>query len=111
MILNQKIGQYISQVLILEKSGLEAKVNISLVSDNVLKGETIKEIAQRIIRNNLSRRDVKAISRTLVETASDPIIALSRLSRLQRELRTLNVLEKIISATKILKITRTSNKI
>ncbi|RIA99221.1 hypothetical protein C1645_811694 [Glomus cerebriforme] len=61
--------------------------------------------------DNLSERDVKAISRTLVETASDSVVALSRLSRLRRELRILNAPEKIISATKILEITRASNKI
>ncbi|PKY36608.1 hypothetical protein RhiirB3_459620, partial [Rhizophagus irregularis] len=65
----------------------------------------------RIVWDNLSERNVKAISRTLAETASDPIIASSRLSRLRRELRTLNAPEKIISATKIPEITRASNKI
>ena len=66
-------------------------------------------MAQHIIWDNLSKRDVKEISRTLI--ASDPVITLSRLSRLRRELRTLNTPEKIISATKILEITRKSNKI
>ncbi|RGB24667.1 hypothetical protein C1646_772762 [Rhizophagus diaphanus] len=64
LIPNQKIEQYISQVLILEELGLEAEVNISLVSENA-----------------------------------------------PEELQTLNVPEKIISATKILEITRVSNKI
>ncbi|UZO02207.1 uncharacterized protein OCT59_020698 [Rhizophagus irregularis] len=91
--------------------GLEAEVNISLVSENAPEGETIREMAQRIVRDNLSERNVKAISRTLAETASDPIIASSRLSRLRRELRTLNAPEKIISTTKIPEITRASNKI
>ena len=111
LIPDQRIGRYISQVPVLEEPGIEAEVNISLVSDNVPEGETIKETAQHIARDNLSERDVKAISRTLVETASDPVVALSHLSRLRRELRTLNVPEKIISATKILEITRASNKI
>ncbi|RGB23629.1 hypothetical protein C1646_774233 [Rhizophagus diaphanus] len=99
------------------RTGSEAEVNICdakgtcQVSDIIPEGETIKETAQRIVRDNLSERDVKAISRTLVETASDPIVALSRLSRLRRELRTLNAPEKIISATKIPEITRVSNKI
>ncbi|RIA93704.1 hypothetical protein C1645_818994 [Glomus cerebriforme] len=75
------------------------------------KSQTIKEMAQRIVWDNLSERDVKAISRTLVETAPDPVIDLSRLSRLRRELRTLNAPEKIISATKIPEITKESNKI
>ncbi|GBC48327.2 hypothetical protein GLOIN_2v1782194 [Rhizophagus irregularis DAOM 181602=DAOM 197198] len=91
--------------------GLEAKVNISLVFENTSEGETIREIAQRIVQDNLNKRNVKAISRTLAKTTSDPIVASSRLSRLQRELRTLNASEKIISATKILEIIRASNKI
>ncbi|CAG8857142.1 36155_t:CDS:1, partial [Gigaspora margarita] len=47
----------------------------------------------------------------LVETAPDPVVALSRLSRLRRELQTLNVQETIISATLNSEITRSSNKI
>ncbi|CAG8856613.1 29915_t:CDS:2, partial [Gigaspora margarita] len=41
----------------------------------------------------------------------DPVVALSHLSRLRRELRTLNVQETIISAILNLEITRSSNKI
>ncbi|PKC01339.1 hypothetical protein RhiirA5_426881 [Rhizophagus irregularis] len=114
LIPDQRNRRYISQVPILEELGLtpsEAEVNISLVSENTPEGETIKEIAQRIVRDNFSERNVKTISRTLVETASDPIVASSRLSRLQRELRKLNTSEAIISATKISEITRASNKI
>ena len=86
-------------------------MNIYQLTDSACSEETIKEMAQRIVQDNLSERDVKAISRTLVETASDPVVASSRLSRLRRELRTLNAPEKIISATKIPEITRASNKI
>ena len=96
----------------------EAEVNISQVFDqngldinNASEGETIRETAQRIIRDKLSERDVKAISRTLEETSPDTIITLSHLSRLRRELRTLNASEKIISATKNLETTKLSNKI
>ncbi|RIA95204.1 hypothetical protein C1645_817050 [Glomus cerebriforme] len=49
LIPDQRIGRYISRVLVLEEPGLEAE-------------------------DNLSERDVKAISRTLVETASNPVI-------------------------------------
>ena len=49
LIPDQRIKRYISQVLILEELGLEAKVNISLVSENVLEGETIREMAQHIV--------------------------------------------------------------
>ncbi|CAB4426405.1 unnamed protein product [Rhizophagus irregularis] len=41
LIPDQRIERYISQVLILEELGLEAEVNISLVSDNAPEGETI----------------------------------------------------------------------
>ncbi|CAG8852118.1 16608_t:CDS:2, partial [Gigaspora margarita] len=95
----QRVGRYKSQVPVPERSGLEAEE------------ETIKEMAQRIVRDKLSERDIKAISRTLVETAPDPVVALSHLSRLRRELRTLNVQETIISATLNPEITRSSNKI
>ncbi|CAG8762912.1 740_t:CDS:1, partial [Cetraspora pellucida] len=74
-------------------------------------GETIKQTAQHIMKDKLSKKDVKAISRTLVETSSDAIIALSRLSRLRRELQPLNTSEKIISATLNLEVTRLSNKV
>ncbi|RGB31354.1 hypothetical protein C1646_764151 [Rhizophagus diaphanus] len=114
----KELSQYVPEILELLttgvlKGGLEAgEVNICQVSfDNTCSDETIKETAQRIVRNKLSERDVKAISRTLIKTAPDPVISLSRLSRLQRELRTLNAPEKIISATKILEITKESNKI
>ncbi|RGB22535.1 hypothetical protein C1646_775923 [Rhizophagus diaphanus] len=111
LIPHERIGWYISQVPVLEELELEAKVNISIVYENVSEGETIREMAQRIVWDNLSERDVKAISRTLVETSSDSVVASSHLSRLQRELRILNAPEKIISATKIPEITRASNKI
>ena len=91
--------------------GWRSKYTVCQLSDSACSEETIKETAQCIVRDNLSERDVKAISRTLVETASDPVVTLSRLSRLRRELRTLNAPEKIISATKIPEITRASNKI
>ena len=86
-------------------------MNICQLSDSACSEETIKETAQRIVRDNLSERDVKAISRTLEEISPDAVVALSRLSRLRRELRTLNAPEKIISATKILEITRAFSKI
>src|SRR5581483_11247904 len=53
LIPDQRIEQYISRVLILEELGLapsEAEVNISLVSENAPEGETIREMAQRIVQ-------------------------------------------------------------
>ncbi|PKY21336.1 hypothetical protein RhiirB3_385601, partial [Rhizophagus irregularis] len=57
LIPDQRIERYISQVLILEKLELEAEVNISLVSENIPEGETIREMAQRIVWDNLSERN------------------------------------------------------
>ncbi|CAG8803473.1 7359_t:CDS:2, partial [Dentiscutata erythropus] len=80
--------------------GLKAeKVNICQVLDSTGFEETIKEMAQRIIRDKLSEREVKTISKILEETSPDAVVVLSRLSRFQKELRTLNASEKIISAT------------
>ncbi|CAG8829967.1 41852_t:CDS:1, partial [Gigaspora margarita] len=108
----QRVGRCKSQAPVPERSGLEAEeVYICQVSDSTCTEETIKEMAQRIVRDKLSERDIKAISRALVEIAPDPVVALSRFSRLQRELRTLNVQETIISATLNPEITRSSNKI
>jgi len=115
LIPDQRIGRYISQAPVMIP---EAEENISQVFDqngldinNAPEGETIRETVQRIIRNKLSERDAKVISRTLEETSPNAVVALSRLSRLQRELRTLNTSEKIISVTKNLKIIKLSNKI
>ncbi|CAG8822768.1 19330_t:CDS:1, partial [Dentiscutata erythropus] len=82
LISHKRIRRSKSQVI--SKEG--GDVDICLVSDTTLEGETIKQMAQRIMKNKLSEKDVKAISRTLVETSSDAVVALSRLSRLRREL-------------------------
>ncbi|CAG8718536.1 19067_t:CDS:2, partial [Dentiscutata erythropus] len=95
----QRIGRCKRQAPVPEGPELKAeKVNICQVLDSTGSEETIKEIAQCIIRDKLSEREVKAISRILEETSPDTFVALSRLSRFQRELRTLNASEKIIFA-------------
>ncbi|CAG8765054.1 40814_t:CDS:2 [Gigaspora margarita] len=100
----QRVVQYKRQAPVPERSGLDAEeVNICQVSDSTCSEETIKEIAHE--------RDIKAISRALVKTAPNPVVALSCLSRLRRELRTLNVQETIISAILNSEITRSSNQI
>ncbi|RGB39165.1 hypothetical protein C1646_812165 [Rhizophagus diaphanus] len=58
-------------------------VNLCQVSQE----ETIEELAQRIVQDNLSEMEVKAKCKVLVESASSASSALSRLSRLRRELR------------------------
>ncbi|GBB91396.1 hypothetical protein RclHR1_18660008 [Rhizophagus clarus] len=71
--------------------------------------ETIESIAQRIVRDNLGEKEVKAIAKAL--TTLNPVATTSRLSRLRRELRKLNAPKKIISATLDEKTTCASNKI
>src|SRR5436309_1141042 len=60
LIPNQRIERYISQVLVPEGPGSETKeVNICQVSDSTYSEETIKETAQRIMRDKLSERDIR----------------------------------------------------
>src|SRR5436190_7114772 len=77
----------------------------------ILQKENIRELAQRIIRDNISEKGVIAIMRVLAETASNPVAGASRLSRLRRELKNLNAPKKIISATLNRDLTCLSNKI
>ncbi|CAG8687699.1 4369_t:CDS:2 [Dentiscutata erythropus] len=107
----QRVGRCKSQVP-LKEGGTEAKeVNICQVSNSTCSRETIKETAQRIMKDKLSKKDIKAISRNLVKTAPDPVVALSRLSRLRRELRAINASEKIVSVILNPEVTRLSNKV
>jgi len=73
--------------------------------------ETSRETAQRIMRNSLNERDVKAIANAIAKTASSPVAGTSSLTRLRRKLRKLNAPEAIIEATKIPDMTKQSNKI
>ncbi|GBC17132.2 hypothetical protein GLOIN_2v1475449 [Rhizophagus irregularis DAOM 181602=DAOM 197198] len=82
-------------------------VNVCQISQK----ETIRDLAQRIIRDNLGEAEVKVIAKALAESASNASTGLSRISRLRRELRNLKVSEKIISATLIPDINRLANKI
>ncbi|RIA81918.1 hypothetical protein C1645_836203 [Glomus cerebriforme] len=98
--------------VISKEGGDEAgKINICQISNIIPDGETIKSIAQRIVQDNLSEKEVKVIAKALTITSPNPITTTSRLSRLRRELRKLNVPEKIISATLDDKTTCASNKI
>ncbi|PKK73421.1 hypothetical protein RhiirC2_709653 [Rhizophagus irregularis] len=81
LIPDQRIERHIRQLIPKEGKSASGKVNICQEFDSTCSEEIIKETTQCIVWNNLSERDVKAISRTLVETASDPVVTLSRLSR------------------------------
>ncbi|PKC01070.1 hypothetical protein RhiirA5_427286 [Rhizophagus irregularis] len=108
LIPRERVGRSKNSVFSKEEGLEDEKADVCQVSDSS-SGETIKETAQRIVKDDLSERDVKAISRTLI--APDPVVTLSHLFRLQKELRALNTSGKIISATKHPEITRESNKI
>ena len=86
-------------------------MNLCQISDLIPEGGTVKRIAQRITQDNLSEKDVESIAKALAESASNNSAGSSRISRLRRELRILNAPEKIISATLISEITRSTNKI
>src|SRR5205814_9887116 len=95
---DQRIYRSRSQVT----SGSEAGgVNLCQMSDLIPEGGTVERIAQRITQDNLSEKDVESIAKALAESASNDNAGSSRISRLQRELRTLNAPEKIIFATLI----------
>ncbi|RIB21401.1 hypothetical protein C2G38_2176732 [Gigaspora rosea] len=68
--------------------------------------ETIREMAHRIMRDNLSTSVVKAEARALANSAPNTNAGSSRLSRLRRELKNLGTSFQIIEATKFPDITK-----
>jgi hypothetical protein len=77
----------------------------------ILQKKTIRDLAQRIIRDNLGEAEVKVIAKALTESASNASAGLLCLTRLRRELRTLKASKKIVFATKIPDTTCSGNKI
>src|SRR5438128_3007352 len=73
--------------------------------------ETIGDMAQRILRDKLNIRDVRAEAYTLALSAKNANAGSSRLSRLRRELKSLGALPAIVDATKFPDITEDANKI
>ena len=73
--------------------------------------ETIGNMAQRILRDKLSIRDVRAEAYALALSALNANAGSSRLSRLRRELKSLGASSEIIDATKFPEITEEANKI
>ncbi|PKC14186.1 hypothetical protein RhiirA5_409704 [Rhizophagus irregularis] len=90
-----------------------AKVSLGRIGRRISKSmpslqeESIKELSQHIVQENLSEMEVKTICRTLVESASS---ASSASSHLSRDLRRLNTSEKITSATLDPETTRLANE-
>ncbi|RHZ54574.1 hypothetical protein Glove_426g14 [Diversispora epigaea] len=88
-------------------------VNVA-ISNKPSKGvaeETIGDMAQQILRDKLSIRDVKVKAYALALSASNANAGSSRLSRLRRELKTLGASLQIIEVTKFPDITEDANKI
>ncbi|RIA90412.1 hypothetical protein C1645_823408 [Glomus cerebriforme] len=108
---NQRICRSRSRVPPKERGDEAGEVNICQISNIIPDRETIESIAQRIVRDNLSKKEVKAIAKALTITSPNPMTTTSRLTRLRRELRKLNAPEKIIFATLDDKTTCASNKI
>ena len=99
LISSQRTGRVKSRVASQEeKSKAGAEVNICQVSNLILQEESIGKLAERIVQENIGEKEVEAIRRALVETATDAVAGSSRISRLRRELRDLNAPEKIITA-------------
>ncbi|RHZ78050.1 hypothetical protein Glove_168g89 [Diversispora epigaea] len=73
--------------------------------------ETIGDLAQRILRDKLSVKDVRVEAYALVLSAPNANASSSRLSRLRRELRNLGASSEIIDATKFPEITKEANEI
>ncbi|CAG8634484.1 10370_t:CDS:2 [Cetraspora pellucida] len=73
--------------------------------------ETIGEMAQQILQNKLTIRDVRAEAYALALLAKNANAGSSRLTRLRRELRNLNASLEIIEVTKFPDITEDANKI
>ncbi|GBB94335.1 hypothetical protein RclHR1_23360002 [Rhizophagus clarus] len=71
--------------------------------------KTIRDLALRIIQDNLSEVEVKAIAKALAGTAPNNSAGLSHLTRLRRELKDHGASKKIISATFIPDTTRSAN--
>jgi len=79
---DQRICQSRSRVTPKEGEDETGGVNICQVSDIILDEETIESIAQRIIRDNLSEKEIKAIAKALTVTSPNPVTTTSHLNRL-----------------------------
>ena len=65
-----------------EKSEAGAEVNICQVSNLILQEESIGKLAERIVQENIGEKEVQAIRRALVETATDAVASSLRIFRL-----------------------------
>jgi len=79
---DQRICRSRSRVIPKEGGDEAGEVNICQISNIIPDGETIESIAQRIIRDNLGKKEVKTIAKALTITSPNPIATTSYLSRL-----------------------------
>ncbi|CAG8724397.1 10621_t:CDS:2, partial [Gigaspora margarita] len=73
--------------------------------------ETIRDLAQRILRDKLSIKDIRVKAHALANSAPNANAGSSRLSRLRRELKSLGATLEIIEVTKFPDITKEANEI
>ena len=83
LIFDQRICRSRSQVISKEGGDEAGEVNICQISNIIPDGETIENIAQRIVRDNLGEKEVKAIiAKVLTAMSPNPIATTSCLNRL-----------------------------
>ena len=91
---DQRICRSRSRVPQKEGGDEAGEVNICQIFNIIPDGETIESIAQRIVRDNLGEKEVKAIAKALTVTSPNPVATTSCLSRLRSELQKLNAQKK-----------------
>jgi len=102
----------VSILIPIQRKSQRKDINIVTLGKALVKSEeTIKEIAQWILRDKLSEKDVKAEAIKLAKSALNEVAGSSRLSQLRKELRNLNAPYNIVEVTKTVEITEKSNKI
>ena len=90
--------------------GTSSAIAISNKPSKGIEEETIGDMAQRILRDKLSIRDVRAEAYSLALSALNANAGSSRLSRLRRELKSLGASSEIIDATKFPEIQKKLTK-
>ena len=81
LVSDQRICRSRSWVIPKEGGDEAGEVNICQISNIIPDRETIESIAQRIVRDNLGEKEVKANAKTLTVTPPNPVATSSHLSR------------------------------
>ncbi|RHZ81858.1 hypothetical protein Glove_117g523 [Diversispora epigaea] len=110
--LEEEIIRKITKRILQNRYGFSKyQVNTLFSTQKNEKKETIGDMAQQVLRDKLSIRDVRAKAYALALSALNVNAGSSRLSWLRRELRNLNASLEIIEATKFPDITKDANEI